>query len=88
MSGSAVLHLIQKMDDFKILPEFSSSDGKYGKISRIWSMGIEIIQYNLYHLYHGTITLIKVIKIKVRSASDSKFIYKKLIRQEITKSIV
>ena len=30
MSGSAVLHLIQKMDDFKILPEFSSSEGKYG----------------------------------------------------------
>ena len=29
MSGLIVSHLIQKIDDFKILPEFSSSDGEY-----------------------------------------------------------
>ena len=29
MSGLIVSHLIQKIDDFKILPDFSSSDGEY-----------------------------------------------------------
>ena len=29
MSGLIVSHLIQQMDDFTILPDFSSSDGEY-----------------------------------------------------------